>query len=166
MRGGSSPGSRDYGSRRSPGARESELSYGKICPECGKKWPYAQRKCDCGKNLMTVLPTSFTEEAKAKIVTSGIQTEAAAPKSSCRYLLRSEDGRCHVELKDGGEVIIGRTGLAANYLSFKGFVSKEHLKVTRLGDEIVVEHIGSTNPTLVNGVELRRGEPNPESVAD
>ena len=144
---------------------EPELSYGRICPDCGKKWPYQQRKCDCGKNLFTVAPTSFTEEAKAGTLVAEKETVSAVAESS-RYLLRSEDGRCHVELRDGAQVILGRTGVAANYLSFKGFVSKEHLKIRRLGEEIVIEHIGSTNPTLVNGVELRRGEPYPVKEGD
>jgi hypothetical protein len=156
------------------------------CPDCGKLWPYSKTRCECGKSLFTVpvyskseseTPSEDGERAASSKEAAGSKEAAAGrratasptdtgaaekqkqPTSVGRYnfFLRSEDGKCEIPLPVGEEIIVGREGAGAEYLKDKAFVSSAHVKFTAYEEGIVIEHIGHTNPTQVNGIEL---EPN------
>ena len=149
------------------------------CPDCGKLWPYSKTRCECGRSLFTVPvykrseePNSQETDAQAAESTPGetpvtdAPSEQPTPVGEYNYYLRSEDGKCEIPLPVGEEVIVGRSAAGAEYLKEKAFVSSEHAKFTAYEEGIVIEHIGHTNPTQVNGIELEPSVPYQTQAGD
>lgn len=107
------------------------------CPNCGRILPYKIKKCDCGASMIAVPPLASTPPATQS-------------QDQYYFVLRSEDGKCELKLKDGDDIILGRNAACADYLSTKRFVSGNHARFRVSGRIITIEHIGRTNPTLVN----------------
>ena len=128
------------------------------CPDCGKLWPYSRSRCDCGRSLLTV-GVYKPEEDNASDKQIDAPTEQPTDVVLSRFYLRSEDGKCEIRLPLGEETIVGRSGAGADYLAEKAFVSSGHAKFTAYEEGIVIEHIGHTNPTQVNNIELERNIP-------
>ncbi|MBL8047319.1 MAG: FHA domain-containing protein [Chthonomonas sp.] len=57
-----------------------------------------------------------------------------------------------------GEAIIGRDAACDLALVGQDSVSRQHAKITRRGDEVTVEDLGSTNGTFVSGKKVNPGE--------
>ena len=123
----------------------------RVCPNCKKRHPYSSKTCDCGELLIAVLPTACDE-------TSDYQIKQESDMKPT-FLLRSEDGKSEIRLKDGDEIVLGRNASCAGYLEAKLFVSGEHAQLHVSGSSVTIEHIGRTNPTLVNGTMLARNSP-------
>ena len=119
------------------------------CPDCGRVLPYRIKKCECGASLIAVPPMASDSPAPKPV---------ASQPESC-YAFRSEDGKCEIPLRDGEDIILGRDAICADYLSTKRFVSGSHARIRVLGSNLTIEHIGKTNPTLVNGVKIERESP-------
>lgn len=68
------------------------------------------------------------------------------------------------EFPIGSEVTVGRAGGCAVLLTADTFVSQLHARVFRRGKDVLVEDLGSTNGTFVNGrkvtapVPIRKGD--------
>lgn len=144
---------------KAPGVQRGVATgFQRKCPDCGKLWPYSKSRCECGRSLFTVpvYATGDNSVTGEKTVTTEKQGQPTTV-GQYNFFLRSEDGKCEIPLPVGEEVIVGREGAGAEYLKEKSFVSSAHAKFTAYEEGIVIEHIGHTNPTQVNGVEL---EPN------
>lgn len=61
-----------------------------------------------------------------------------------------------VRLKLGSELVIGRQA-GADLVLEDDLVSRRHVRLALDGDDVVVEDLGSTNGTYVNGVRVSRG---------
>ena len=135
-------------------------TYLKRCPSCGMTWPYATAKCNsCGTSLAgqrpiraadVQKPVSERTEQTADHPAAGTSPAVETEKKKVLFTLRSEDGLCEIYLSEGDEVVIGRSGAGADYLKEKSFVSGRHASVEVKNGEIIITHIGKTNPTLVN----------------
>src|SRR5947209_4219784 len=105
-----------------------------ICSHCGTENRYGDRFCEqCGAALGT--------DHGSAAASSG----HAAPNVLVRV-----DGSDPQPYKLGSRAVIGRldtVDLAVNDKS----ISREHARLSRLRDGYVVEDLGSTNGTLVNG---------------
>ena len=69
--------------------------------------------------------------------------------------------------KVGGnsELIVGRKGSSGlNIEMTNEMVSGRHLKLVKMGSMVIIEDLGSTNGTTVDGVPLRQGEQKPISI--
>jgi len=58
-------------------------------------------------------------------------------------------------LEAGREVIVGRAS-NTDMVLMEDMVSRKHAKVTLQGDEVVIQDLGSTNGTFVNGEKVKR----------
>ena len=174
--------SRGGGSSSGQVAGESapaEGGFRRKCPDCGKLWPYSKTRCECGRSLFTVpvykrseKPNSQEMDAQAAESTpeetpvTDAPGEQPTPVGEYNYYLRAEDGKCEIPLPVGEEVVVGRSAAGAEYLKEKAFVSSEHAKFTAYEEGIVIEHIGHTNPTQVNGIELEPNVPYQTQAGD
>ena len=134
------------------------------CPRCNAVHPYQKSRCECGMLLLTQPPfeegggnlsNTVTEDSFSK---SRLQEEKVR-EEKILFLLRSEDGRCEIKLTESADYFLGRKETAAEYLSQKSFVSSRHARIYLSEGEVILEHVGSTNPTLVNGSEIAPNTP-------
>jgi FHA domain len=70
-------------------------------------------------------------------------------------LLRSQDG-----------VVVGRQPQAANVVLNHPEISRAHVRIKLVGEQVVVEDMDSTNGTKLNGNALTSGEPKPVQSGD
>jgi hypothetical protein len=149
--------------KEEPAENEKDASapaFCRRCPKCGKVSPYRVKSCDCGTLLITQPPFEPKDEDSAE------ETKEENPGKETEFVLVSEDGRFTLPLTMGEDYILGRKATGAEYLSTKSYVSGRHLSVKVTEEGIVLEHVGSTNPTMVNGKELRPNTPYRISVND
>ena len=134
--------------REKKGATEK---YGRKCPNCGSIHSYREKRCSCGMLLLTQPPVLLNgcEEQNPE------QNEE--PKEL--YKLCTEDGLFSISLAEGDEFIVGRKNAGGKYLQDKSYVSGMHVKIKVSGGEVIMTHIGKTNPTLVNGRMIEPDKP-------
>ncbi len=75
-----------------------------------------------------------------------------------RYALRFISGKYEggeFPLEDGKEIIVGRSN-DIDIVIVEDMVSRKHAKITVNGDNIVLEDLGSTNGTFVNGNKIKK----------
>ena len=119
----------------------------KQCPVCGKIVPYNTPSC-CNRSLAGIPPYTPTRQ------------EQPEEEDKCIiYVLRSEDGKSKIELSEGDDVIIGREATGSDYLQTKHFVGRKQVRVSVNDGYLSIEHIGTTNPTLVNQEKLLPNTP-------
>ena len=130
-----------------PSSNSTPHGFMRQCPVCGKILPYSTQIC-CGQSLAGVPPYTPSEcdnlEAKEKPVL---------------FMLRSEDGKSEIELSDGDDIIIGREATCADYLQPKCFVGRKQARIMVNDGCLMIEHVGTTNPTLVNQEPLILNKP-------
>src|SRR5688572_23913252 len=83
---------------------------------------------------------------------------ASAPQDGgIRRALRFLSGRCQGSeyvLQDASEVLVGRAS-ECDVVLLEGMVSRHHARFRVTGDTLMVEDLGSTNGTFVNGERVR-----------
>ena len=129
------------------------------CPRCHKVSPYHLSRCECGYILLSLPPY---EEGKEESIEQPVQEK----KDEKILYLVSDDGRFKLPLHVGDEFVLGRKETGADYFYAKTFVSGRHLRVRVTEVGVFVEHIGKTNPTLVNQTEIKTNLPYSVSVND
>ena len=153
--------------------------YGRKCPNCGSIHSYREKRCSCGMLLLTQPPvllngceeqkTGQKEDRKEEQNTEHKngqnygQKEEQNPEpneeSKELYKLCTEDGLFSISLAEGDEFIVGRKNAGGKYLQDKSYVSGMHVKIKVSGGEVIMTHIGKTNPTLVNGRMIEPDKP-------
>ena len=147
------------------------------CPTCGKLSPYSLFMCDCGTSLiglMPIMPGELNPSPTGSNPGGGNTTSAGTfgnafgsttnstsrnPEKAVSFTLQSDDGQYKIEITNGQELFFGREATGADYLYNKSFVSRRHAKLAVIGGELVITHISSSNPTLVNGKALQPNAP-------
>ena len=132
----------------------------KLCPACGEENPAPEVICRvCMTNLSSVSPiprhehdNSVPQPIESSEVLASDVTFAERPVLT---FLRV-DGR-GVSAKDGTE--LGRSGDCADLFSNEKTVSRRHARITQREGGWMIEDIGSTNGTWVNGKRLEQGQP-------
>ena len=135
-------------------------TYFRKCPRCQRVNPYHLNRCRCGTLLLTLPPY---EEGKEEI--TGSEEKKRREERETLFLI-SEDGRFKLELHVGDELFLGRKETGADYFYAKTFVSGKHLKVRVNMNGVFVEHVGKTNPTLVNHIQIKPNTPYSISIND
>lgn len=84
-----------------------------------------------------------------------------APQYALRFISGKYQGG-EFPLKTGREIVIGRSS-DLDMVLVEDMVSRRHAKISTVGDQIVIEDLGSTNGSFVNGekvsrVRLREGD--------
>ena len=138
------------------------VTFQRKCPKCGKIQPYRMSRCDCGTLLLTQPPY----EAPGEDTNVKTDEEIDPQGTENSYALVSEDGTYHLLLPSGADYLLGRKETGSEYLGQKSFVSGKHARIRVNEEGITIEHIGSTNPTLVNGAELKPKTPYSLSEGD
>ena len=153
--------------------------YGRKCPNCGSIHSYREKRCSCGMLLLTQPPvllngceeqkTGQKEDRKEEQNTEHKngqnygQKEEQNPEPNEEqkelYKLCTEDGLFSISLAEGDEFIVGRKNAGGKYLQDKSYVSGMHVKIKVSGGEVMMTHIGKTNPTLVNGRMIEPDKP-------
>ena len=132
--------------------------FGRKCTRCGKIQPYQKSRCECGMLLLICPPyPAGNDENTADSLTDAISEPLLSKQ--ILFTLRSEDGRCEIPLYLKDNLTLGRKETGAEYLSDKSFVSSRHARIRITDGGVLLEHIGSTNPTLVNGKEIMPNVP-------
>ncbi len=138
---------------------ETEPRFFRKCPKCGAVRPYSESRCECGMFLLTVPPFDASSQEESASNETARSEVAPESQSGSSYFLRSEDGRCVIPLSEDSEYILGRRNTGSEYLAPKSFVSGAHAKIRVVYGDVILEHIGSTNPTMVNGNEITPNTP-------
>lgn len=156
-----------------PATETTVTRFRRRCPRCNAVHPYQKSRCDCGMLLLTQPPFEEGDENYSSTFTdnlskSRLQEEKAREENvreenvreeKVRFLLRSEDGRCEIKLTENADYFLGRKETGGEYLSQKSFVSSRHARIYLSEGEVILEHVGNTNPTLVNGREIAPNMP-------
>lgn len=120
--------------------------YYKICRVCGTK-NYLN-----SKNAFLDVCQNCQNEDINDVPTQMEMAKAPVKKPVIHYILKAEDGK-QIEITNGG--IIGRYGeIEADYFSQNPYISGEHAKIYKDGNDYYIEDLGSTNGTTVNGAKL------------
>lgn len=118
-----------------------------ICPQCHAANREGDRFCEqCGSPLTTSMEQPFG--APGDIAATLM---AAPPGASVLVRLNGDAGEQTYPL--GTRVVIGRLDSCDIPIHDKS-VSREHARLSRLRDGYVIEDLGSTNGTLVNGKRI------------
>lgn len=120
----------------------------RVCPKCGNHVPPNTYRCECGQMLHGI-PLTASENV----------APAVNKLSSVCFMFRSEDGRLTIHIPGDETVIIGREATGADYLANKLYVGRRHLQVNVRDGLVYITDISSTNPTLVNGIALKKDTP-------
>ncbi|MDR1731099.1 MAG: FHA domain-containing protein [Synergistaceae bacterium] len=133
----------------------------KRCPACGEENPVSEVICRvCMTNLASVTPQKAGVEDNVE--EGGVPGDEKAKRRAVLTFLHS-DGRS-VSVAEGGEIGRGLAGCEA--LSHIGTVSRRHARVLRREGAWMIEDLGSTNGTWVNGRRLERETLFPLSAGD
>jgi hypothetical protein len=84
--------------------------------------------------------------------------DSEAMDSSRRYALRFISGKYQggmFPLRPNREIVIGRSS-ELDMVLVEDMVSRKHAKITSTGNKIVIQDLGSTNGTFVNGEKVRK----------
>ena len=109
----------------------------RIC-ECGAENAPQARKCKvCGEDISDIRPVQ-AEKHETKVLS---------------YELKSLDETCSVTI-DKPLVVIGREAELKEYLQAKVYVSRQHAKLTVVGDKVFIENLSHTNKTFLNNEEI------------
>lgn len=139
------------------------------CPSCQKSHPENTLFCDeCGAYLLsedgratdplTVETSSWVDREAAKVSTKAREAGRAVTLS---FLI--VDLNRQIEFPLSKELNIGRLDAASatfpdldltSYGGFEKGISRRHAKITRQGEEIMIEDLGSVNGTFLNGKRL------------
>lgn len=138
------------------------VTFQRKCPKCGKIQPYRMSRCDCGTLLLTQPP--YEAPGEDTNVTTDEKIDPQRAESA--YALVSEDGTYRLDLPFGADYLLGRKETGSEYLGQKSFVSGKHARIRVSEEGIMIEHIGTTNPTLINGAELKPNTPYSLSEGD
>ncbi len=87
------------------------------------------------------------------VMKTGIGLVKGQNRKSQKWTIAVEKGPRElrgVKIAVNGPVIVGRSP-GADIVIAAGYVSGRHARFTRMGDALLVEDLGSTNGTLVNG---------------
>lgn len=143
------------GSGLPPSKQDSSVPTGPMrkCNHCGKVMPYSFSQCVCGSPLFGP-------------PIAGSQDGVSSASNPLSFHLRSEDGRCRLELKKDADITLGRTADGSEYLAGKAYVSREHVRITYRDGNIVLYSVSQTNPTLVNGKAISQNKPFPLNDRD
>ena len=71
-----------------------------------------------------------------------------------RLIWRHPDGAPDTLALDDGEAVLGR-GSGLDFVVDRKSVSRRHARIQRRGDQFLIEDLGSTNGTLVNGLRIK-----------
>ena len=111
----------------------------RIC-ECGAENAPQARKCKvCGEDISDIRPVQ-AEKHETKVLS---------------YELKSLDETCSVTI-DKPLVVIGREAELKEYLQAKVYVSRQHAKLTVVGDKVFIENLSHTNKTFLTMKRFRK----------
>lgn len=120
----------------------------RVCPKCGNHVQPNTYRCECGQMLHGI-PLTASENVAPSV---------NKLPSAC-FMFRSEDGRLTIHIPGDETVTIGREATGADYLANKLYVGRRHLQVNVRDGLVYITDISSTNPTLVNGIALKKDTP-------
>lgn len=151
------------------------------CPSCQKKHPPNTLFCDeCGAYLAAEADKRTDPLAVSEVDWMEEQDIAAAPpspspdKSTALKLTIRDSGRL-VEFPLTKEINIGRLDAASATFpdvdltvdgGLEKGVSRRHARITRQGEELFIEDLGSVNGTFLNGKRLTPYLPHPLQSGD
>ena len=128
-------------------------------PACRQINPANANQCCACKEDLTLTPY---EENNGKNENDSIdhKEEAKVPSEPLQqtHYLRSEDGFCIIPIREEDDLIIGKEGVASDYLSRKSNVSGRHIRVQHVNGTVLITDI-SGNGTLVNGNRIAFDKP-------
>ena len=120
----------------------------RLC-DCGEKNPPQARKCRaCGEDISDLIPERHEADA--------------LPFS---YALHALDDSFQVTI-DKPVIIIGREVELKEYLASKGYVSRQHAKLTIVAQKVFIENLSNTNNTYVNNILIPNDHPTALNDAD
>ncbi len=138
---------------------EESMVYARICRVCSRAWPYSESKCcNCGTSLECEIPVLLSPSVLSGSVIP-IDSDEVSESPKPLYSFCSDDGFFQTNLSEGDEIILGRESCGAEYMKNKDFVSRMHAKLSVVKGELLITHIGSSNPTLVNGRAIEKDKP-------
>ena len=114
----------------------------RIC-DCGAQNAPQARKCKvCGEDISDISPVSVEKKDQKPF----------------RYELKSFDGTFSVSI-DKPLLVIGRESELKDYLQTKIYVSRQHARLTIVGEKAYIENLSRTNKTFLNNEEIPAGTP-------
>jgi serine/threonine protein kinase len=108
-----------------------------------------ERYASCGE---------LVEAARSALLPGGARPDGA-PSPTDPLRLRVTAGNAHgSEIQVEDELVIGRQASEEGQLGQDAEISRQHARIARSGDHFVVEDLGSTNGTFVNGRRISKPE--------
>jgi predicted Ser/Thr protein kinase len=114
-----------------------------------------ERYDSCGELVeaaRAVLPLEAEEPA------AGAEAAPAAPPPDCLRLRVTAGNAQGSEIQVRDEFVIGRQASEEGQLGQDAEISREHARIARSGDHFVIEDLGSTNGTFLNGRRIAKQE--------
>lgn len=148
-----------------------------LCPNCGRDIRPGDRFClHCGQRLSVGFvppwpwgqapaegsaPEAAVNPVEMHVATATPSSEQMRPSMSQppRFNWKTADGADHDFEMSPSEIAIGRAPTCDIVLNDDQMVSRRHALVRRQGNTITVVDLGSSNGTLINGVEIHDSAP-------
>jgi hypothetical protein len=153
-----------------------------ICPFCGHKNPVGVLVCDsCGKVISgdTIgttyrldLPDNLREEQRTAVQQVNLNDRKLdfPPGGTFAIQIREVEAPLIFQPDSSNALLIGRRNNEntfkpeIDFYPFAGYllgVSRKHALIYRQGTRLMLEDLGSSNGTFINGVRLKPNEPHP-----
>jgi serine/threonine protein kinase len=115
-----------------------------------------ERQASCGE-LVDAAGAALAEAGP--IDTAGATEPAVSAPNGQRLRLRVTAGNAQgTEIQVVDELLIGREAPDEGKLGQDAEISRQHARISQAGDEYVIEDLGSTNGTFLNGRKISRPE--------
>ncbi len=140
-----------------------------VCPNCGREIRSGDRYClHCGQRLRASVPTwgqmavaesgpraeEYTQEDRVAHATAQNEHMRLNMSKPPRFTWKTSDGVEHDFDVTANEIAIGRAPTCDIVLADDQMVSRRHAVIRRQGSTCTLVDLGSSNGTLINGVEI------------